>query len=398
MEIKDNDIVISAPKRTAVGAFGGAFRTTPAVDLSIAVMQAVTGEAGLDANLIDDVIWGVAAQRTRDETNHARVAAIKAGFPDTVPGITIQRVCVSSLWAIASAAQAIRAGDAQCILAGGTESYSTQPYVTDGARWGGRLGGVETSDPVQDGLNRIGIGPPMGITAENLAEKYGISRQAQDELACTSHQRACLAVEKGVFQKEIVPVDVPVGRGKTRQILVDEGPRPGTTVEKLAKLQPVFKKGGTVTAGNSSSMNDASAGVLVTSGAMAKSAGLTPLAKIRSYAMAGVDPSIMGISPVPATLTALEKAGLGLADMGLVEVNEAFAAQYLSVEKELGLNREITNVNGSGISLGHPIGATGCRLAVTLLHEMARREVPLGLATLCGGGGIGVAMIFERLS
>ena len=394
--MQDNDIVLIEPKRTAIGSFGGVFRDTPAIDLSVTIMKAIVENAGLDTTRIDDVIWGVAAQRTRDETNHARVAAIKAGFPVTVPGVTIHRVCVSSLWAIAAGAQAIKAGDAEVILAGGTESYSTQPYVVDGARWGGRLGGVETSDPVLDGLHRLGVGPPMGITAENLADQYGLTREEQDKLASLSQDRACQAISNGVFKKEIVPVPVPQRKGDPIMVDTDEGPRPGTTMEKLAKLPPVFKKGGMVTAGNSSTMNDASAGVIVASAKAAKDLGLNPCAVIRSYALAGVDPAIMGIGPVPASKKALEKAGLNLADMERVEINEAFAAQYLAVEKELGLNREITNVHGSGISLGHPIGATGCRLVVTLLHELERQELNLGLAALCGGGGIGLAMVLEK--
>ncbi|MFH1136223.1 MAG: acetyl-CoA C-acyltransferase [Pseudomonadota bacterium] len=395
--MKDSDIVLAAPRRTAIGSFGGVFREVGAVDLSIAVMKSAVESAGIDPVLIDDVIWGQAAQRTRDQTNHARVAALKAGIPDTTPGVTIHRVCVSGLWAIAQGAQAIKAGDASLILAGGTESYSTQPYVVDGARWGGRLGGVETSDPVLDGLHRIGVGPSMGLTAENLAEKHGLSREEQDELACLSQDRACRAIEAGRFRDEIVPVRVPRPRGEVAVVETDEGPRPGTTMEKLAKLPPAFKKGGTVTAGNSSTMNDAAAGILVASGAAAKEMGLVPWARIRSHALAGVSPDVMGLGPVPATRKALEKAGLGIGDLELIEINEAFAAQYLAVERELGLDRGIVNVNGGGISLGHPIGATGCRLVVSLLHEMRRRGLGLGLAALCGGGGVGLAMVVECL-
>ncbi len=395
--MRETEIWVTAPRRTAVGSFGGAFRDVKAVDLSVAVMQAIVETAGIKPKEIDDVIWGVAAQRTRDETNHARVATMRAGFPESVTGVTVQRVCVSSLWAIAAATQAIRAGDAGVILAGGTESYSTAPYILDGARWGGRLGGVEMSDPVVDGLHRIGIGPPMGITAENLADRYAITRLEQDKLALSSHQRACRAAREGLFREEIVPFTIPQRRGEPRIVDRDEGPREDTTLEKLSVLPPAFKKGGTVTAGNSSSMNDASAGILVTSADEARRLSLRPMARIRSYAVAGVNPDFMGIGPVPATRKALEKAGLTLEDIDLIEVNEAFAAQYLAVEKELGLNREITNVNGSGISLGHPIGATGCRIVATLLHEMSRRSAKLGLATLCGGGGVAMAMIFERL-
>lgn len=395
--MKDTDIFIASPKRTAIGSYGGMFKDVKAPELSINVMRAVVEDSGVEAGLIDDVIWGVAAQRTRDETNHARVAALNAGFPDTVPGITIHRVCVSGMWAIAAGAQAIAAGDADVILAGGTESYSTQPYVVDGARWGGRLGNVETSDPVLDGLHRLGVGPPMGLTAENLADQYGISREEQDELACLSQARACQAIADGKFRDEITPVMIPQRRGEPLAADTDEGPRPGTTMEKLAKLPPVFKKGGTVTAGNSSTMNDASAGVLVVSGEKVKELGLKPAARIVSYGLAGVNPDIMGIGPVPASVKALKKAGLKLEDMGLIEINEAFAAQYLAVEKKLGLNRDITNVNGSGISLGHPIGATGCRLVVSLVHEMERRGIQLGLAALCGGGGVGLAMILEKI-
>ncbi len=396
--MKDSDIVLAAPRRTAVGAFGGAFRDVSAVDLSIAVMKSVVDQAGIDPAVIDDVIWGVAAQKLKDETNHARVASIRAGFPDTVPGVTIQRVCVSGLWAIAAGAQAIRAGDARVILAGGTESYSTAPYVLEGARWGGRLAGVSVSDPVVDGLNSPGVGPAMGMTAENLAEQYNIPREEQDELAYTSHMRACKAIQDGTFKDEIVPVPVAQKRGEAKLIDTDEGPRADTTVERLSRLPPVFKKGGTVTAGNSSSMNDASAGVLVTTAGTAREMGITPMARIVSYAMAGVDPDIMGIGPVPSSRAALDKAGCKLEDIGLIEINEAFAAQFLAVDRELHLNRNITNVHGSGISLGHPIGATGCRLTVTLLHEMARRGVDLGLVSLCGGGGIGLAMVLEQVA
>lgn len=388
-----DDIVITKALRTPVGSFGGAFREMKAPQLTVPLMRALC--EGIDPAIIDDVIWGVAYQRVRDETNHARVAAVQAGIPHTVPGVTIQRVCVSSLWCIASGMQAIRAGDAEVILAGGTESMSTVPYTLDALRWGSRLNHVEASDALWDGVTRIGIGPSMGITAENLADMHEISREEQDQLAYTSHMRAVKAIEQGNFHEEIVPVEVPQRKGAPKVVATDEGPRPDTTVEKLAKLSPIFKKDGTVTAGNASSMNDASAGVLIMRVRTAEQLGLTPIARILSYAIAGVDPDVMGISPVPASRKALEKANLTLRDIDLIEINEAFAAQYLAVEKELGLDREITNVNGSGISIGHPIGATGARISISLLYELRRRHAKRGLAALCGGGGVGMAMIFE---
>lgn len=391
-----NDIVLVAPRRTAVGSFGGAFRDTKGTDLSVVIMQSIIENAGIDPVVIDDVVWGVSAQRSRYETNHARVASILAGVPFTSTAITVQRVCVSGVWAIIQGAQAIKSGDADVILSGGTESMSTMPYTVDGCRWGGKLGGVELNDPLLDGLHRMGIGPSMGMTAENLAEKYKISRQEQDELAYSSQMRACRAIEAGKFKDEIVPVPV---KGRKGVVIVDtdEGPRADTTMEKLSKLKPVFKEGGTVTAGNSSSMNDASAGMLVMTEKKAAELGAKPVARVVSYALAGVDPDIMGIGPVPATQKALRKAGLKLEDIDLFEYNEAFAAQYLAVEKELKLNREITNVNGSGISIGHPIGASGARLMVSLINELGRRKARYGLASLCGGGGMGIAIIIEKI-
>lgn len=391
-----NDIVLVAPKRTAVGSFGGAFKFVSGPELTIPIMKNIITTAGIDPAVIDDVIWGVSAQRTRYETNHARVASLRAGIPYTSTGITIQRVCISGVWVIIQASQAIKAGDADVILAGGTESMSTMPYTVDGCRWGGRLGGVELNDPLVDGLHRLGAGPSMGITAENLAEKYKISRQEQDELACLSHKRACQAIADGKFKDEILPIQVQSGRN-VAVVDTDEGPRADTTMEKLAKLKPVFKEGGTVTAGNASSMNDASAGFLIMTEKKAAELKCTPVARVISYALAGVDPDIMGIGPVPATQKALKRANLKMEDIALFEYNEAFAAQYLACEKELKLDREITNVNGSGISIGHPIGASGARIVVSLINELGRRKEKLGLAALCGGGGMGIAIIIEKI-
>lgn len=393
--MKKDDIVIVKALRTPVGSFGGVFRDLKAPQLTVPLMRALT--ADIDAAIIDDVIWGVAYQRTRDETNHARVASIQAGIPDTVPGVTIQRVCVSSMWCIASGMQAIKAGDSEVILVGGTESMSTVPYTLDPLRWGSRLNHVEAADALWDGITRLGVGPAMGITAENLADLHKISRREQDELAYSSHMRAVKAIEQGKFREEILPIEVPRRKGDPTVVTTDEGPRADTTVERLAKLPPIFKKDGTVTAGNASSMNDASSGMLIMSLRKAEELGLTPMARIISYSVAGVDPDIMGISPVPASQKALDKANLKLSDMDFVEINEAFAAQYLAVERELGLDRAITNVNGSGISIGHPIGATAARISISLLYDMKRRQAKRGLAALCGGGGIGMAMIFETV-
>jgi acetyl-CoA C-acetyltransferase len=392
------DVVITTALRTPIGSFGGMFKDLRAPKLAVPLMESIIIRSGIDPGLIDDVIWGCAYQRVQEETNIARVSAVRAGIPVTVPAVTVQRVCPSAMWAMASGAQAIRLGDAEVVLAGGVESMSTVPFTVDAIRYGSRLGHVEIHDALRDGLDRCGVGPSMGMTAENLAEKYDISRDAQDELAGESHRRAVKAITEGKFKGEITPISVPQRRSDPVIADTDEGPRSDTTPEKLARLRPVFKKDGTVTAGNASSMNDGAAGVLLMSLRKAEELGLKPMARIVSYAVAGVDPDIMGIGPVPASRQALERANLTIDDIELFEVNEAFAAQYLAVEKELNLNREITNVNGSGISLGHPVGATGCRLVVTLLYEMMKRDARRGLATLCGAGGVGMAMILERIN
>ena len=396
--MKNNDAVIVSAARTAIGTYGGAFKDIWATDLTAPLMKEVIERAGTDPGLIDDVMWGCCYQRTKDETNMARVSALKAGIPVEVPAFTIHRTCTSAMQALVSGAQAIKLGEAHMVLAGGTESMSTVPYTLDGVRWGVKMNHVELRDGMWDGLTQLGTGLGMGMTAENLAEQYHISREDQDELSYTSQMRAVAAINEGRFKDEIMPFEIPQRKGEPKIVDTDEHPRPDTTLESLAKLKPVFKKDGTVTAGNASGINDGSAGVLLMSFAKAKELGVAPLARIVSHAVAGVHPDIMGYAPVPSTRKALTKAGMTLDDIDLIEVNEAFAAQYLTVERELKLDREITNVNGSGIALGHPVGCSGVRLIVTLLYEMKRRGSGLGLATLCSGGGMGMTTIIENIT
>jgi len=390
------DAVVVAAARTAIGTFGGMFKTLHDTDLSIPVMKRLVGQAGLENQHIDDVIWGCCYQRTTNETNLARVALVKAGIPVETPGVTLQRVCTSALQAIVYASWAIRLGEADIVLAGGSESMSTVPYTIEGARWGFRFREQVIRDPMWDGLTLLGVGPAMGVTAENVAEKYNITREEQDQLALSSHQRAIRAINEGRFKDEIVPVPLPQKRGEPKMLDTDEHPRADTTLAGLAKLPSAFKDGGTVTAGNASGINDGAAGVVVMAWEKAKALGLKPMARIVSSGLAALDPAYMGISPVPAVQNALNKAGWTLNEIELIEVNEAFAAQYLGCEKLLGLNREITNVNGSGIALGHPVGCSGARITTTLLYEMEKRGLKKGLATLCGGGGVGLAVLFER--
>lgn len=391
-----NDVVIVAAARTPIGNYGGAFKEMRAPALTVPVMQELVHRAAIDPGMINDVIWGCCYQRSKDETNLARVAALQVGIPVEVPAITVHRTCTSAMSGLIFGTQAIKCGDAEAIMAGGTESMSTVPYTVDGMRWGVQMRHTEVRDAMWDGLTQLGTGVGMGITAENLAKKYNISREEQDELALVSQRRAVTAIKEGRFKDEIVPVTVPRRKGDGVVVDTDEFPREDISLEKLAKLQPTFLKDGTVTAGNASGINDGSSGVLLMSRNKALSLGIKPLARVVSYAVAGVDPDYMGIGPVPACKAALQKAGLSLGDIDLWEVNEAFAAQYLAVEKELGLDRSITNVNGSGIALGHPVGSSGTRIIVSLLHEMARRNLRTGLATLCSGGGMGVAVIVER--
>jgi len=392
----NRDVVIVSACRLAIGKFGGMYAHTSALDLTIPIMKELVKRAAIDPEIIDDCIWGCNYQKTNGENNLARVALVKAGLPITVPGITIHRNCTSSMSSVQLGYYQIKAGEADCIMAGGTDSMSTAQYTIDKMRYGTRIGHAEIRDSMWDSLTNLGIGPAMGITAENLAIKYNISRKEQDDLALLSHQRAIYAIDNGYFKEEIVPVEVKGQKGKMIAD-TDEHPRRDVTMEKLAALKPAFKDDGTVTAGNASGINDSSAGVILMSAKKAKELKVPILARIMSTATAGVDPDIMGIGPVPASRKALAKAGLTLKNIQLIEVNEAFAAQYLACEKELGLNRDITNVNGSGISLGHPVGATGVRLVVTLIHEMKRRDVRYGLATLCAGGGMGTAVVIEHL-
>ncbi len=390
-----NEVVIVAAGRTAIGKHGGALKSMNALDLTIPVMQDLVRRAGISAEVIDDVIWGCNYQKTYKENNLARVAAVKAGFPVTVPGITIHRNCTSSMSSVQMAYYQIKCGEADVIMAGGTDSMSNAPYVVEKMRWGSRIGHSEVRDSMWDSLTNLGVGPAMGITAENLAEQYDISREAQDELAFTSHSRAIKAMDDGRFKDEIIPQEVKEKK-QVKGFETDEHPRRDVTLENLAKLKPSFKEGGTVTAGNASGINDGSSGIILMSRAKAEELGIPVMARVLATATTGVEPDIMGIGPVSSSYKALEKAGLTLADMDLIEVNEAFAAQYLAVEKAMGLNREITNVNGSGIALGHPVGASGTRLITTMLYEMKKRGSAYGLATLCAGGGMGTAVIIAQ--
>lgn len=390
-------VVIVSACRTPIGALGGAFRSLGALDLTIPVMQALIKRSGLDAGLLDDVIWGCNYQKTYKENNLARVAAVKAGLPVTVPGITVHRNCTSSMSSVQLGFYQIMAGEADFIMAGGTEVMSNAPHIVEGARWGKKLGNFEIRDSMWDSLTNLGVGPAMGITAENLAERYGITREEQDELALLSQQRACRAIDEGRFQAEIIPIEVK-GKKKTVQVEQDEYPKRDASLEGLSSLRASFKEGGTVTAGNASGMNDASSGVILASEEKARELGLPILARVLSTATVGVEPDIMGIGPVGAVTKALGKAGLTLQDMERVEINEAFAAQYLACEKELKLDRDITNVNGSGISLGHPVGATGTRIITSLIYELLREKKRYGLASACAGGGMGTAVVLETLT
>ncbi|GEN27738.1 acetyl-CoA acetyltransferase [Halovibrio variabilis] len=389
------EVVIVAARRTAVGAFGGSLAGIPASDLGALVIKDILASTGVAADQVDEVLLGQVLTAGVGQ-NPARQASIKAGLPEAVPAMTINKVCGSGLKALHLATQAIRCGDAELILAGGQENMSASPHVLPNSRNGQRMGDWKAIDSmVHDGLWDAFNNYHMGITAENLAEKYTITREEMDEFAAASQQKAAAAIKEGKFKSQIVPVEVPQRKGDPVVFDTDENPRE-VTAEKLGGMRPAFKKDGAVTAGNASGLNDGAAVVMICSAEKAKQLGLAPLARIAGYANAGVDPAIMGIGPAPATRRCLEKAGWSLDDLDLVEANEAFAAQALSVNKELGWDVSKVNVNGGAIALGHPIGASGCRVFVTLLHEMIARDSKKGLATLCIGGGQGVALAIER--
>lgn len=391
------DVYLVSAVRTAITSFGGSFKELLPSDLATHVLNAAVEKAGVLPSQVDEVILGHCIQRT-DEPNTARTALLKAGFPHTVTGYTIQRQCGSGLQAILSGMQQIQTENADIVLAGGVEVMSSSPYVLKQERWGARMQHSTVYDTVWEVLTDPLSGDMMGITAENLAEKYGITREEQDRLAYESHQKALAAIESGRFEREIVPVTVKAGRGKTVEVARDEHPRPDISLESLAKLRTSFKSdGGTVTAGNASGINDGAAAVLIASGDKVRELGLQPLAKLVASAVAGVEPELMGYGPVPAVQKLLAKTGLTVDDIDLWEINEAFAAQYLTVEKLLELDRSKVNVNGSGISLGHPVGATGARITTTLAHELHHRGLQRGIATLCIGGGLGLALLLERV-
>ncbi|MBM4306508.1 MAG: acetyl-CoA C-acetyltransferase [Deltaproteobacteria bacterium] len=424
------EVVVVSGARTAIGNFGGSLKDVQVVKLGATVIHEVLKKAGLkpiprkeyseigpdmlkgagmtelekthyqwEGSLkeveVDEVIMGNVLQAGQGQ-NPARQAVIQGGVPKETPAFTINKVCASGLKAVALGTQSIMAGEAEVVIAGGMENMSQVPYAFPQGRWGARMFNQEMVDlMVFDGLFEIFYGYHMGVTAENIAEKYGISRKDQDEIGLLSHQRARAAIQKGILKEEIIPVVIPQKKGEPLVFDTDERPM-DTSLEKMGKLPTAFKKGGTVTAGNASGINDAAASVLLMSKERAKELGLEPLGKIRAYASAGIDPAYMGLGPIPAVRKVLKKAGLSLNDIGLIELNEAFASQAIACIRELKFDLEKTNVNGSGISLGHPIGCTGARLIVSLLYEMRRKKVNLGLATLCIGGGQGMAMVVEK--
>ena len=390
------EVVIVSALRTAIGSFGGAFKNVSAVDLGAEVIKKSLEQLNLLPEEVDEVILGNVLNAGKGQ-NVARQVSIAAGIPQGVPALTINQVCGSGLRSVMLAAQTIISGDNQVVIAGGTESMSQAAYVLDDYRWGARMGHGQVVDTmIKDGLTDSFYDIHMGITAENISELYQIDRETQDQLAVASQNKAEAAIKSGRFKDEIIPIHIPQKRKDDLIVDTDEFPRFGATLEGLSKLKPAFKKEGTVTAANASGINDGAAILIVMSKEKAEQLGLEPLVTIKAHATSGVDPLIMGSGPIPATRKALEKAGMTVADLDLVESNEAFAAQALCVVNELNIRPEIVNVNGGAIALGHPIGASGARVLVTLIHEMLKRDAHNGLATLCIGGGQGVSLIVER--
>ena len=390
------EVVIVSAARTPIGSFGGALKGIPTRKLGAIAIKGAVERAGIKPEMVDEVIMGAVLQGGLGQ-NVARQMTLDAGLPIETPAMTINKVCGSGLRAVELAAQIIKAGDADIIVAGGAENMTATAYALPSARWGARMNNAQMVDMmVNDGLWDAFNGYHMGITAENVAEQWGITREELDEFSVISQNRAEEAIKAGKFKDEIVPVEIPQRKGDPIVFDTDEFPKFGTTIDKVAKLKPAFKKDGIVTAANASGINDAGAAVVVMSKEKAEELGIKPLCTIKSYASAGVDPSIMGVGPVPASRKALDKAGLTIEDIDLVEANEAFAAQSLAVRKDLNLDPEKTNVNGGAIAIGHPIGASGCRILITLIYEMMRRDSKYGLATLCIGGGMGTALIVER--
>ncbi|MGA8833007.1 MAG: acetyl-CoA C-acetyltransferase [Desulfomonilaceae bacterium] len=392
------EVVIVDAIRTPVGSFGGSLRSVPAVELGTIVVKEIIKRNNLDPAKVDELIFGCVLQGGQGQ-NVARQIVIKSGIPMEVPAMTINKVCASGLRAVSLAAQTIKAGDAEVVIAGGTENMSAAPYALGAARWGARMNNSPMVDlMIHDGLWEIFNNYHMGMTAENVAEKYGLSREQQDDLGLRSQTLAEKAIKEGRFKDEIVPVIIPQKKGDPKIFDTDEHPRFGTTKDSLGKLKPAFKKDGTVTAGNASGINDGAAAILVMSRDRADKEGYKPIAKVLSYASAGVDPKIMGTGPIPSTRKALEKAGLKIEDIDVIEANEAFAAQALAVAKVLNFDMNKVNLNGGAIALGHPIGASGARIFTTLLYELKKRpDAKLGLATLCVGGGMGHAVIVEKI-
>jgi acetyl-CoA C-acetyltransferase len=390
------EVVIVSAVRTAIGSFGGGLKDVPAVELGAIVIKEAVKRAGIKPELVEEVIMGNVLQAGLGQ-NPARQAAVKSGLPVEIPAMTINKVCGSGLRAVSLACQLILSGDEDVIVAGGMENMSRAPYLLNDARTGYRMGnGALVDEMINDGLWDAFNQYHMGVTAENIAEQWGITREMQDEFSASSQNKAEAAIKEGKFKDEIVPVVIPQRKGDPIVFDTDEFPRFGTTVDKLAKLKPAFKKNGTVTAGNASGINDAAAALVIMSAEKAAELGIKPLAKIVSYGSKGLDPSIMGYGPFHATKKALEKVGLTIEDMDLIEANEAFAAQSLAVAKDLKFDMSKVNVNGGAVALGHPIGSSGARILVTLLHEMQKRDSKRGLATLCIGGGMGTALIVER--